>query len=325
MKHLALLLCVFFLASPAFAQSADAAAAEALFSQGVELMEAGNFEEGCPKLAESQRLDPGTGTLGSLAECYEKAGKLASAWTTWKTTASSAKSAGQSDREAYAREQAAALEPRLGRLTIHVPEDKRPDGLTVERDGVVLSAATWGTPLPTDAGQHTIVVQAPGREKFETSAMVEDGKTAEVTIPELVLLPEPPPEEPTTTTGTSSQPKDKPANPGAWMKPVGFTLLGVGVVGLGLGTVFGIVAIDKNNQSRQNCDVDDPTNCSTTGFELRNEAMTAGNVSTVGFIAGAVLAGAGAYFVIASPKKAKASAAIEPTLDGARLVLSGAF
>lgn len=315
--------CLFLAAPSALADPGDAAAAEALFAEGKRLMDEGQHAEACPKLAESQRLDPGTGTLLNLATCYEGAGQLASAWSTWLSAASSARTAGQSEREALARDRAAALEPKLGRLTIVVPEEQRAPGLIVSRDGVDLSSATWGTALPTDAGEHKIVARAPGREPYETTTTVEDGTTAEIAIPELAIAPEPPPDQPGTTTSGSGVADAPPAR--ASTKPLGFALLGVGVVGIGVGSAFGLMAIDQNDKSKANCDPDDITQCNGTGVSQRNDALTFGNVSTVAFIAGAAFATAGVVLVLTSPKQATTTAAIEPTLGGARFVLSGAF
>ncbi len=104
------------------AQSAsDQAAATALFKQGRDLMAAGKYADACPKLAESQRLDPGAGTLLNLATCYEKNGQLASAWTTYQDAASAAQKAGEGERVKAARAKVAALEPTLPTLTIVVP------------------------------------------------------------------------------------------------------------------------------------------------------------------------------------------------------------
>lgn len=321
MKRLTAALLVLAFAPRAPAQSANAAAAEELFAAAQRLMEERKYDEACPKFAESQSLDPGTGTLLNLANCYEEAGLLASAWTTWLSAASSAKTAGQGEREELARGRAAALKPKLGYLTILVAKENRPSGLTVHQDSVELKAATWGTPLPADQGTHVIRTSAPGYEASETTVEVADGRTTEVKVPTLVKSPEP-------LAGPAGAVQDGPAPVARSTKPLGFVLLGVGVAGLGLGTAFGLMAIDQNNQSFQYCSDADPNLCNDTGIDLRNSALTSGNVSTVAFIAGGVLSVAGLYFVLSSPKAPRAgvhTATLVPVGDGARFVLSGAF
>ncbi len=78
---------------------ADRAAARTLFDDARKLMTQGSFAAACPKLEESQRIDPGMGTQFNLAECQEKIGKLASAWENFLEVANNAKNAGQSARE----------------------------------------------------------------------------------------------------------------------------------------------------------------------------------------------------------------------------------
>ena len=80
----------------AAAQAAsEQAAAEALFNQARDLMNAKQYGDACPKFAESQRLDPAPGTLLNLATCYERNGQIASAWVTYKEAATAARKADQ--------------------------------------------------------------------------------------------------------------------------------------------------------------------------------------------------------------------------------------
>src|SRR6516164_8031146 len=100
------------------AAQSDPVAARVLFSDARSLTAQGKYEQACPKFEESQRLDPGIGTLFNLADCWEHIGRTASAWGRFLDVAAQAKMAGQADREKVARERAAMLEPKLSRLTI---------------------------------------------------------------------------------------------------------------------------------------------------------------------------------------------------------------
>jgi hypothetical protein len=78
----------------------DKSLATQLFRRGATWSTRGAFREGCRKLEESQRLDPGGGTLLNVALCHEKEGRTATAWAEFteasasprKTTARSASS-----------------------------------------------------------------------------------------------------------------------------------------------------------------------------------------------------------------------------------------
>src|SRR5262249_41574123 len=112
-----------------YAQADDSASiAEQLFNQGRDLAKANRWVEACPKFEASLRYDPALGTRLNLATCYEHVDKLASAWGLYREAIDLAKKAGDVKRHDYAQSQAAALESRLAKLTVHAP-DKPPAGL----------------------------------------------------------------------------------------------------------------------------------------------------------------------------------------------------
>jgi hypothetical protein len=194
--------------------SAESAAAQALFDDARGLMAQGRAAEACPKLEESQRLDPGSGTLVNLAKCYEETHRLASAWSTYLDAAAAAKTAGNSERESGARALAAALAPRVSKLIVSVaPEANVPD-LQVLRDQILVGAPQWGIAIPVDEGDHAIVAKAPGFHEWETTARVTgEGATVTVVVPLLARAeqPSPAPANPTPSSGGEHAPVSQPA------------------------------------------------------------------------------------------------------------------
>ena len=69
------------------ADQAAVARAQTLFDEALALMKAGKYAEACPRLEESDQLDPGMGTEYRLAECYESDGKIVRAWTFFRAVA----------------------------------------------------------------------------------------------------------------------------------------------------------------------------------------------------------------------------------------------
>src|ERR1700753_2771982 len=86
----AVLVATLFHEGHALAQS-DPGTARALFAEGRKLMAAKKYDEACPKLEESQRLDPGIGTMYNLADCWEHVGRTASAWAMFLDAAAGAR------------------------------------------------------------------------------------------------------------------------------------------------------------------------------------------------------------------------------------------
>lgn len=109
----------------ALADGRDPAAADALFRDARALMKKRDFVAACPKLAESQRLDPAAGTLINLGECREKVGQLADALQAYRD-ALDLLGAGDS-RIGPVKQQIESLDKRVPRLTITLARGA-PDG-----------------------------------------------------------------------------------------------------------------------------------------------------------------------------------------------------
>jgi hypothetical protein len=164
---------------------AQAAEAEAMFSEGVKAMDAGNFAEACAAFEASNNLDPRAGTLLRLAECREKTHQLASAWTAYKDALARAKDPRKHDAAAA---KVAELEPKLSHVTI-VVTDPRIDGLHITRDGKPVDAVTWGRALPVDGGTYKLVATAPGRVEWTTTLEVPaEGGNVEARVPTLAAI-----------------------------------------------------------------------------------------------------------------------------------------
>jgi hypothetical protein len=342
-------LSVAALAPAVRAQERDSAAAQALFDQARALMKAKRFDEACPKLAESQRLDPGIGTQFRLADCYEQQGKIASAWVGFLDVASLAAASHQGEREKAARQRAAKLEPRLPRLTIDVPADNRSDGLTVKRDGMAVGDAQWGGAVPVDPGDHVVVASAPGRRDYSATVSLHEGASATVSVPalqELVVAapaaqqvtaaPAPVAPQPQAAPPQPLEPGPPPPSHSTGPSTLVIGLGALGVVGVGVGTAFGIMASSKYDESKSNCRKSDENLCSPQGVDQRNTAFTYGNVATAGFIVGGLaLAGAATLWIFggsaseATPAGKTASpswrAGLRATADRRTLVLEGRF
>jgi len=287
----------------------DVALAETLFREGKELMEAERYQEACPKLAESQRLDPATGTLLALAVCHEAEGKTATAWAEFVDAAALAEQDGRQDRVDYARQRIRALEPKLSRLKIVVPPSARVRGLDVSRNGVSIGEAAWGTDTPVDPGPQRIEARAPGRRSWSTTVRLVASDRQRITVPTLARTPDRPARPPPT-----KQPEAPPISP---LVIAGGVVGGLGVVSIAVGTYFGVRAIDKSDQAKALCT---PEFCDNAdAVALNDDAKVAANVANVTLALGVAAVAAGiVMIVVGTEEKAELSFEVRPSGIGLR-------
>jgi hypothetical protein len=294
-----------FSSRAARAQSVDsqkALAAQALYEQATAHMSARSYAEACPKLEEVTRLVPeGIGARLTLGDCYEKLGKLASAWSQFALAETMAARAGQPERAMKAATRAAALRPRLATLTIEVADPTRSiPGISVVRDGVAVGAAQWGTALPVDAGAHEVLVTAPGYQPWKRDVeAVADGAPVTVKVgtlqAEKAALPAAPPQR--------GAPGVRPPWDRTWQRPMGLAAIATGTAGLSAGAVLGMLSITKGNQSNQGGHCNDKSYCDPVGLALRDEALALGDASTAAFILGGAVLVGGIVLVATAPPR----------------------
>jgi hypothetical protein len=307
------------------AWATDPATATMLFNEARRLVTAGRYAEACPKFEESQRLDPGIGTQFNLADCYEHTARIASAWALFLDVASAAGGTGQLARERVARKRASALEPIVSKLTIEAP--KNVTGLEVRRNGEMLGGVLWNNPIPVDPGSYTIEATAPGKKKWSTVATVgPNGASVTVAIPELENGDDAAGAGAPTTDGTAvaSEPAGQArSGPG---RAIALGLGGAGIIGIGIGSYFGLRSIAKHSDYESYCNAG---GCQPAAGPLHQDAVAAGNLSTAMFIVGGALLAGGAVLWIVTPKRTAASSQlrIAPAVgaSGAGAVVAGGW
>ncbi len=307
--RVAALLCALplaFAAERTEAQTADATAAQALFEQARALYAQGRYAEACPKFEESQRLDPGSGTLINLARCYEQIGRHASAWNKYLEAAAAASATGNTRREKEARERAETLRPSLSTLVVDVSaEGKQVPGLEVRRDGSSVGAPQWGVPIPADVGEHTITATAPGHEEGRRVVTVEGpAKSVSVEVPALT----PSTSAPAAAVEVVPEPELAPRGGLGTQRVLALIAGGVGVVGIGAGSVFGLKSKAKHDDAEKYCDgavCTDPR-----GKSAGEDAYAAGTLSTVFMVVGGAALAGGAVLWFTAPKRQEDAVAV---------------
>jgi hypothetical protein len=280
-RTLALLISIspLLAAERAFADPRDPAGAEVLFEAGRDLLDAGDYETACTKFAESQRLDPGAGTLMNWATCEEKLGKTASAWQHVKEALDSMPP--RDDRVAFARAKLRELEARLPWLTVRL-EGSAAGEVTVLRDGVELEAASLGMALPVDPGEHSIVVRAEGRAEQTFSVHLEEQEKKE-----LEVHPGPP--------------LSKPEEPAKKQTPVlGWSLVGAGSAGIGVGVVTAVMLGNEQQTVDEHCD---NKQCDEAGVEAAARGKRLVWANAIAFGAGATALGTGIVLILTNDKE----------------------
>ena len=175
----------------------------------------------------------------------------------------------------------------------------------ISMDSQALSSLAPGSALELDPGPHTFVFSVPDKKPVTLQLVIHEGERARretITIgaETLAEATTKPLTAPTQT--AASQPTS-----GLGGQRIGALVAGgVGVIGVGLGSFFGVRAMSQKSEAEKVC----PGDCRTSeDAEKWSDAKTSGNVSTAAFIIGGVgLVGGVVLWMTAKPPNAEQAA-----------------
>jgi hypothetical protein len=288
------------------------------------LKEQGLCNEAIPYFVESTRLDRQPNVLLDLADCEEKVGRLGAASTHFIEARDLSQAQGLEPQRAIAEKRLQAIDKRLPKLIVRLAPDS-PPGTTVARDGFDLGSISFNSPLLVDVGKHVIVARGGGlQRRFDIS--VSEGETKEVVVtpvggePIAVIAPSSavartppaPPSSGSVPIGLSATSLPGDSSPGTGQRIAGFSLMGVGAVGLVIGTIFGLKVSGNNRDIDSICPTGQP--CPPPSVAQYNSAVADAKInraaSLIGFGVGAVFIGTGTVLVLTAPNRPASGVAV---------------
>ena len=245
-----------------------------------------DYPRACEKFALSRKLDPKVGTMMNLAICYERAGRLASAFAELAEAGSMAGREGRANVVQDAGARARALLARLPRLRLRV--DSSVGDVTI--DGESLAREGWIAEIPVDPGPHDVGASRAGYRTVVERATATEGEVTEVRLGPLDPLEH----EPRATEPVTPRPALKDTSRRTTALAVGATGAGIALVG----GAFGLAAIVRRGDAEDACRGGDCHAGETMNRQARTLAWTANVTLATGLIAVAV----GIVLYVTSPR-----------------------
>jgi len=332
------------LAEPsAWAQSDDdRAGARVAATEGVKALNDKRFAEAADLFSRAESLVHSPVHLLYLARSQEKLGQLVKARENYtkivrEKYASDAPDAFR-QAQASAQQEVGGLDGRIAAITVKLEGEKGP--VTVTMDGEKVPPALIGLPLPVDPGSHTfqaagtdlksdpvtVSVAEGGRDALTLTVKSAPGTLAPGAIaPAVAAAPTP---APAATTAPSPGTESTTGGGSSSMKVGGYIALGVGVVGVGLGTVFLLKATSKKSDANDLCGA--PAGCPLSKKseidELDSDYKSAGTVSIISYAVGGIgLATGITLLALSGSKHSESAARVTPWIGYQSAGLSGRF
>jgi hypothetical protein len=298
------------------------AAARTLAEDGVSALQNGDAATAVQKLEKAHRALQAPSVALWSARALVKLGLLVEARERYIEATRlpiSGDKAVQEQAKLDAQAEGDQLLPRIPSLLVSVAGE--PAGLSVTVDGKELPELLLGEARPTNPGQHQVVAKRGAEQARETLTLTE-GEHRRLEL-KLALATGTSPTAPATAAGGSMPEARKP---GSTKRTLGLVAIVAGGAGLVTGGVTGFIALNKKKA------LDDDERCLNGQCLYSAEAevkslRTFRTISTVGFVAGGVLAAAGVTLLLTAPRpeSAEQSARVSLRIGPAQLSVHGTF
>jgi hypothetical protein len=208
-----------------------------------------------------------------------------------------------------APERAAAIRQRLSMLTVEV-EGEDLEGAEVLVGGKPMPRAVWGTAFPVDPGPQHIEVAKGDRSVARDLHLGERGSEIVVlTLPPAADVsaasapaPPPAPPAPADPQPAAAPPPEQDAATGDWQRPAGWVAVGVGGVGLVVGSITGAMMLSKRGHLESSDACEDQL-CYPEEHDTVDELNRLRPISTVGLVVGVVGLAGGATLLLTAPTR----------------------
>jgi hypothetical protein len=313
------LLCLALLTSsvslPGLAQgqqqpsAADRTTARRLGNEGVIALKNGDYDTAADRFERANDLVNAPSFLVLLARARSGQGRLVEAYEIYRTIIREGVQPDKPDAFkralAEAKQEVKSVEPRLAWVAVNVV-GARPEQVEVTLNGSVIPSAALGAQRPADPGVLRVEAKADGYRPAEAVVELSEGQHLPPIELRMVELPKPPPivevrrEQPIMT--------EDGGEPG-WVsqEALGYVAVGLGGAGLVVGTVTGIIAINRRSELNEipclleveNTCFSDARNQATVNRAIaaRDDLGTFSTAATISFIAGVTLSTVGLILI----------------------------
>jgi hypothetical protein len=207
-------------------------------------------------------------------------------------------------REECAR-RVSRLSDAVPTLVLDVKDDRGNDVTTavVKIDDAVVAERIDGSPLTIDPGDHALEVDAEGSRPQTKRIVVREGEKNRRERMVVVTIAKP----------FTPPPPIEARRRSPIVRGTGYALIGVGIVGLGIGSYFGLRAASAWSDSQNQCSAAHA--CNQSGHDAaviaHDDATSKAFVSTLAFAASGVAIVGGAVLLFTAPVVTPKSAAID--------------